>query len=437
MLKDVITSAAAMEPPVVNPRVTDNVITSPLPGRVRGYYGDKATHPELEEFTLSAADVEAEVAILEKMNAERVKREAELPEAPLADGGFADLVVGTKELESSVYGASGPGANDLTKLFDGEDDKEVKKKLAEYVKKRVSVVGERLLFRYLDFDVEPNTAYQYRVRLKLKNPNFGRNAAEADGVTFVVEGETRMTDWSEASTVAVTPRTTDYFIADAEYGRKGGLPEADLSIFKWDSSLGTVVSDILTLRPGEQIAGSAETPVLDPAKPSFREQLYEFESDDYLVGVMPDIKLDRSLHGDIELPKTARYQLMLPQVAVIADNDGDLERIDQMSSHERKIEKEKRLELERKPWETLLARSQAPRPKAGSIEDFYGSGYGGGYGDPSGGYGGSGGPPPGYGGGYGGGGYQDYGGGSRRRGNPLSRRGRGGRGGYGGGYGGS
>ena len=372
VFKDIVQSVVQLEPPVVNPRVTDKVFTSPLPGRVRGYYGSKATHPDLEEFTLSAEDVEKEIAVLEKLNAEREKRKAEIPDSPLADGGFADLVVDANELESSVYGSGGASKTDLTKLFDGEDDKEKKKKLAEYINKRATASGELLLFRYLDFDVEPNMAYQYRVRLVVKNPNFGRNPAEADGVTFVVEGETRTTEWSEPSTVTVTPRTTDYFIADAEAGRKGGLPAADVSIFKWDSSIGTVVQDVLTLTPGMQIGGKTETLVLNPARESFKTELYEFESDDYLLSVMPDVKLDRSFHGDIELPKAARYQLMLPQAAAIAAADGEVDFIDQMSSAGRKTEKQNRLEAERKPWEQLLAQSQAPRPDAGSVEDFYG-----------------------------------------------------------------
>ena len=56
-------------------------------------------------------------------------------------------------------------------------------------------IPELLLFRFFDFHVVPGNAYRYRVRLKLKNPNFGRDPAKLLDASLR-EGRFRHTPWS-------------------------------------------------------------------------------------------------------------------------------------------------------------------------------------------------------------------------------------------------
>ena len=53
----------------------------------------------------------------------------------------------------------------------------------------------QLLFRYLDFDIEPGTYYRYRVRLKIANPLYDSQTTNP----FLSAGETRATPWSRPS----------------------------------------------------------------------------------------------------------------------------------------------------------------------------------------------------------------------------------------------
>jgi hypothetical protein len=56
--------------------------------------------------------------------------------------------------------------------------------------------GIRLsLFRYFDFDVKPNRAYRYRVKLVSRNPGFGDKTLPRE----IANGEFRESPWSDPS----------------------------------------------------------------------------------------------------------------------------------------------------------------------------------------------------------------------------------------------
>ena len=152
-----------------------------------------------------------------------------------------------------------------------------------------------MLFRYLDFDVEPNRSYQYRVRLELRNPNYGRSIADAGGLAHVVDGETRFTEWSEPTPISTTPKTTDFFVARVNPPRSRSPLTATVDVYQWDSDLGTVVRGNVEVEPGQLISGTAQTEVLDPAVPSLELQDYEFKSGDVLIDAFVDDKLENGL----------------------------------------------------------------------------------------------------------------------------------------------
>ena len=68
-----------------------------------------------------------------------------------------------------------------------------------------------LLFRFLDFDIEPTKQYCYRVQLVLANPNFGLDLAHLEKPALA-QGETRDAPWSKPSTAARFP-ILDSFLA--------------------------------------------------------------------------------------------------------------------------------------------------------------------------------------------------------------------------------
>lgn len=395
---EALSRALAPEPPVVLTSVTDPTITMEMPQRLRGQYGSKATHPQIENFELSDADRDLQTELIKRLRSEyaEIAPKKDDEKSELKKRGFqaareaADMEAQLKAQAGATTTTnrySSRGGNPLLDLFES-DDKAFKEKMEEFLERRNSAGGELLLFRYLDFDVDPEMKYQYRVRLVLKNPNYGRSAAEAGGVPYVVEGETRQTEWSEPSTVAQTPSVSDYFVAGIIEGRRPSEPiDARISIYRWDPEYGTIVRGTLPLQPGQKIAGSRLTPVLDPAKRVYQEMEYEFETDDYLVAAIPDVEIDTRYHSDIELPPASQRRVGLPQAALIGNQKGRLEQIDQASSAEEKAQKDLFVKLERRDYEDTLvkhvseaSKKRKAREKQRNANPLGGSGYG--YGGP-------------------------------------------------------
>lgn len=336
--KDVLEKAAGFEPDVVNSVVTDSVITMPLPMRISGAWRRQATHPKIEKFELSDAEIEKEVELNRRLLETAIEQRKAFSETTVQRGGFADLQFDSREIQANLLGsesafdmdymqmpggrggAGGRGARQRgpqtgidalidTMLEKSENRKEQEKVLRQWIQERVSVEGELILFRYLDFSVEPGKTYRYRVRLVLANPNYGRHVAEAGGLQHVVEGPTRKTEWSDPTGQVTVASDINYFLADVHSSRARLLPTARLDTFQWDSRYGTTMNDILEIRPGQKIADKVETEVIDPAAPKFEKEKYEFRSDDFVVDVLEDIEFDSKLHTS-EGPAATRLKMM-------------------------------------------------------------------------------------------------------------------------------
>src|SRR5690606_30372569 len=141
---------------------------------------------------------------------------------------------------------------------------------------RASVEGELLLFRYLDFSVDPGKTYRYRVRFVLNNPNFGKRIADAGGFQHVVEGETRVTPWSNETAPVRVAEEVRYFLADVREQNGRVLPTARMDVFQWDTEHGTTMNDVFEVKMGQRISDEVETTVIDPAQQLYEQQKYKF-----------------------------------------------------------------------------------------------------------------------------------------------------------------
>jgi len=70
------------------------------------------------------------------------------------------------------------------------------------------------LFRLVDLSVDPGKRYRYRVRLALRNPNRGIKAQFLERPEDA-QGEFRLTDWSEPSSIVTAPRDNNLLIGPA------------------------------------------------------------------------------------------------------------------------------------------------------------------------------------------------------------------------------
>ena len=355
---DILSRSAGYDADVVNSAITDPVVTMPLPMRISGRWYSQATHPRIKNFVLDDKQIQLEMELNSLMLEKAIEERKAVKKTAVQRGGFASMSFGSNEIQSqlmgseSVYdssaymmessmpagmpgprGSRGPQAGNaptagmdqlLEKLVD-KNDKERKEALRGWIQERAKADGELLLFRYMDFSVEPGKTYRYRVRFKIPNPNFGRRISEADGLAHVVEGETRETEWSNITEPAAVPSNVDYFLAgvhEPNRTRNNELaPSASMEIFQWDNRYGTTMNAKLEVRSGQEIAGEVETEVIKPAENVFEKEKYKFKSTDFVADVIGDLEVDPTFHGQgkeaVKLLRGANgYMLAMGQVLV-------------------------------------------------------------------------------------------------------------------------
>jgi hypothetical protein len=175
------------------------------------------------------------------------------------------------------------------------------------------------LFRFVDLNVEPGHAYQYRVRMLLRNPNFGLEAQ------VLLKPDTarvayRPTPWSEVSASVVIPPNTRLLGGSIDRPKhkedtaKIGIFTFDVAqavelIKQFDTELGALVG---TSVPEQTIKGFA-----DPVTRQIRDVTGDFRSPAVLLDLRGD---DEKLPGaggltdpgemllldDIDHPESAR-----------------------------------------------------------------------------------------------------------------------------------
>ena len=220
-----------------------------------------------------------------------------------------------------------------------------------------------LLFRYLDFDVQPGMAYRYRARLKLRNPNFERPPAEiVDPASSV--GRERETGWSNISNPAVVPSSVNYFLKDVERDPsrddkvRSSKPVANFSIFEWDTKSGTMLHDSLKiLDVGQFISEKKKSIVIDVAAPSYKDDVeIVFVTGDVLLDASGDFDILPEQHPDLGLrPERGRSHasLRLPEEVVVMTSHGELKVLDPVSEKPKEDQLRRLVDAERQPFLSL------------------------------------------------------------------------------------
>ncbi|MBX3444456.1 MAG: hypothetical protein KF774_18800 [Planctomyces sp.] len=243
--------------------------------------------------------------------------------------------------------------------------------MRKYIQDIVQVDGELLLFRYIDFSVEPGYTYRYRVRLVFRNPNFGRKEAEAGGDRTIVSGETRTSEWSDPTSPARVDKFQHYFVADVKSPPGRAYPVPRLNIYQWDTSLGTTQQAELDLALGQTVSGKVKTKVLDPAKQSFEEKDYTFQSTDFTVDALPDLALESSVHEIKPLGGMTRGDLRLDKQVLVATSEGDLVLLDPSAQEKQAKDQSDMLKWQNEDYQHLLEGRAPQGGLGGDLMDMY------------------------------------------------------------------
>lgn len=133
-------------------------------------------------------------------------------------------------------------------------------------------------FRFFDFTVEPGKTYRYRVRLVLRNPNYGVAARYLESKDLAV-GETRLTEWSEPTEKVFVPHGSE--ILAGEVNPASGSRDATVSLMvsQFEKEKGVEVARLFNVPRGTFANFSEEVPVPSPrGAPSMGEARFATDS---------------------------------------------------------------------------------------------------------------------------------------------------------------
>ena len=368
---DILKESADFDPPVVNTNITDRVITMPLPSRIAGFWYKIATHPRVENFTLSQEEIEQELNLNRLFLNQYKKTHAHEKVFKEKQKGFSELQLGMRQIRSEVM-FSGQAeasesvfrgmANTMSRQNPGEPMDE--KKYIQMLKANATAAGRLLLFRYFDFDLKPGETYKYRVRLVVRNPNYQRPIDEVV-LPSVAEGEIRTTPWSNETASVNVELDTYYFLSDVRPPRGLSGTTATFEVFQWYPETGTTIHNpSIKTKVGQVIGGKSATELYDVAKEEYTEvEEVNFDTQNFLVDAIAAPAIRQEDHPDLNLASYKRGQpaLILPE-AIVVDNLGILKE----SLHPKAPEitksyelSQKRLARERKSLEWVKEATEA------------------------------------------------------------------------------
>jgi uncharacterized membrane protein YgcG len=372
--------------------LVDNHICMPLPTRLIGDWGKLATHPDVNEFVLSPEEIQAQLEyqkkVIEKMRADEDKKHKEDD-----TGGFAPFTNNPRKVQQRGA-AAGRDENskpiqeqildDLKKSAkERPSDADIDAKITDYITKHTSAQDHLLLFRYVDFNVEPGKIYRYRVKLVVFNPFHNRHAEEVSDPSLI-EGEFRETAVSEPTRPVYVPEDAKFFVThlDAHPGRSS-LPWAKVDLYQWFASTGTVVNKEVIAQIGQLLGGKQIADVLNPAEGVLDKEWVPFFTNDALVDIAPGFSLEPGLHKELisemtnsEIkdkadPKEKKASAdkktgtMVPDVLVFVDANGALRVIDGLDQEEDHQREKQRYAFQLGQWGDVAKPDEPKSKKAG------------------------------------------------------------------------
>ncbi len=392
---EVVSACDGLEPDVVSTDVTDSAITSPLPTRLSGRWNSLATHPRLENFELSDEELARELAYLKALAAQT---QQSTRQPGLEKRGFTDLVRDAGDLADAYFGSAAPAVparptrswqfgaapqttgtsyEDLVRRLAKEiDPHQSDKALQDWIRDRATAAGDLLLFRYLDFDVDPGETYRYRVQLEFRNPNYQRPLAMSGGAAHVVEGATRKGPWSDPTSPVAVEELTNSFLARMETPRGRIYPEALMEVFQYDQNTGTTVHQKLPVAFGQFIGGRAAAEIIDPVRTVVETRDFQFSSDDVLLDGLTDLSFPIKDHPDLTLARDSRGFLGVTEFAVMVDERQRLLTVDTRSQQGSLQRHEQRMRWQDEQFEHLRSSSPAIDGVPQEYQELYRQLYG-------------------------------------------------------------
>ncbi|MAG94172.1 MAG: hypothetical protein CMJ48_10530 [Planctomycetaceae bacterium] len=335
---EVLNSATAFEPDVVETRYINDVFTQPLVMRLVGNWGATASHPELK--LLSEKRREEERLFNEKAMQDDEARKSSL-QGGAKRSGFSGVQHDISSIRGGAFGGSGGmeegygDSGEMESMFDEIESSMTESYGSSYsggpgMQQRAGQMSaEVLLFRYFDFDVEPGVGYRYRAKLVVENPNFDRPLEEVYEES-VAQGELRTTPPSEPTKPVWVPHDTRSFLSFVKANRSSKALTATMDVFSWYADAGMPVRARLEVVPGQLIGGQVKTEVIRPDKQTFEMEDIQLTGSDLMIDIAGSTMILQGEHVDLNFKRASgarsRGQVSIGTAdqVLIADEYGDL-----------------------------------------------------------------------------------------------------------------
>jgi len=167
---------------------------------------------------------------------------------------------------------------------------------------------DTLMVRALDFTVDPDTTYRYKVQIIVRNPNYKRGDVSPGTETEKLELKGPFSEPTEA--VTVPPDVATY----AMQKPAGGSDQVQFQVAKWDPGKGVMVVKTFDAGPGDIIGeyGLTDIPTSDGS--GIKKDKVDFNSRQVVLDTMGGTK---RVPAEID-----NSQFEIPALSLVVRNDG-------------------------------------------------------------------------------------------------------------------
>ncbi|QDT64125.1 hypothetical protein [Calycomorphotria hydatis] len=315
---DILKRTQGFDPDNIDNQISEAVFTMPLPARIVGIWGDRASHPEVDDYTLTEEGQKLQEWVNEQLlelQKQREQQEKELEK--VRPRGFASEQFNPGQVRRSlIYDPS--KVNEIVNSIRG-DVPDLPNIDRAQLERLLTAAGQLLLFRYIDFEVEPANLYRYRVRLEILNPNYGRSA---DSVLTpdVAAGIKRWTEWSEPCDPVFIEPDDRFFLAEIDPGNTRVPTAAVYDIYQWHQDFGTPMKTEVKVYPGQLVGAVKSTDIIDPSAGGSRKKAAVFNTQSILLDIFENDD-DFARYHEQELQLNPR-DFTLPDLTLLVDQYG-------------------------------------------------------------------------------------------------------------------
>jgi hypothetical protein len=334
-LGEILKESLGIDRDIVSPAVTRNTITMPLPRRAAGFWlPEEASHPRVEDFELSPE----EKVLIDKWNAMATKRmEEEQADQPVVvdQKGFSAFVQSATDMSQMSMMSSGYGSGYESGGEDSYEDEymDFESQMGEGASltdeqrelldaTRATADNRLLLVRFMDFTVERGNAYQYRVRVEMKNPNYDHPIDELEDPALGVE-PTLVSDWSKPTPPVFVPLGHHTYLTDIS-ARRGDHETVGMTVYTDTTETGLPVMGDIKVLMGLPVSGQQRLDVVDLTTNQLESREITLATDELLSAADAVGRLSTSDHPDLKSIMGARGTKPIPDQICVLDSNGSL-----------------------------------------------------------------------------------------------------------------